>query len=117
MLPGFGAVNVDPPEEFYNLPLVLAYGALEDVLAQLLDERVFPWPKKRDGSHIKRPTLDNMMTASHTHGAPQWVNYTKVNAGRVARNGVAHKGVLLTKPDCLAFIDTVEVELKAWSIL
>ena len=44
MIPGGGAVQMSPSEEFYNLPLVLAYGVLGEALAQMAHEGMFSLP-------------------------------------------------------------------------
>jgi hypothetical protein len=101
-------VNETPPEELYNLPFVLAYAVLDQVLDELVDQGAFPRPSGK-------PTLAAKATASRTH--LPWVNYGSVDAGRIARNEVAHEAKLRGKTECLGFVDDIERELKAWGIL
>ncbi len=37
-------INETPPEELYNLPLVLAYAVLDQVFDALIDQGTFPKP-------------------------------------------------------------------------
>ena len=105
-LPGFGVINETPPKEFYNLPLVLAYAVLDRVLHVLRDQGEFSCKSwmlgaKMDASRNKLP----------------WKDYCLVDKGRNARNDLAHEAKLLSKADCLRFIDAIESELRAWSIV
>jgi len=105
-LPGFGVIVNTPPEEIYNLPLVLAYAVLDRVLNVLRDQGEFScksWKlgAKMDASQNKLP----------------WKDYCLVDKGRDARNELAHDAKLLSKADCLHFIDAIESELRAWSIV
>ena len=101
-------INETPPETFYNLPLLLAYGILDQVLAELIDQGTIQCAKGR-------ALLGDKMTASK--GSLPWRNYVQVETGKAARNALAHEAKLLRKNDCLAYIDAIEVELKAWQVL
>ena len=101
-------INETPPESFFNLPLLLAFGVLDQVLAELIDQGTF----KCKG---KRPLLGAKMAASKNHLL--WQNYDLVERGKDARNDLAHEAKLLVKADCLVFIDAIEDELKAWHVL
>lgn len=101
-------INETPPEAFYSLALLLACGVLDQVLVELRDQGVFHCP----GS---RPQLGMKMVSSQS--ALAWQNYTLVDVGKTARNDLAHKAKLVPTVDCLAFIEAIEVELKAWHIL
>jgi hypothetical protein len=100
-------INETPPEEIYNLPFVLAYAILDQVFDELMSQGTFPKPRgkslaaKMEASYVRLP----------------WVDYSAVEAGRVARNEVAHDAKLRSKTDCVRFIDNIERELKAWGIL
>lgn len=83
---------MDNYKKFCNLPLVFAYEALDDALLQLLPEDVFK-------STNKEPDLHNLMKGSKS--SLPWHNFNEMMQGKVARNKVAHKGVLLNKIDCL----------------
>jgi hypothetical protein len=100
-------VNETPPEEFYNLPLILAFAVLDQVLTELIGQGTIPQPK--------RPLLGARMHASST--VLRWINYALVDSGKTARNNLAHEARLIGKLECLAFIEAIEVELKSWSIL
>jgi hypothetical protein len=109
-VPGVGGdINETPPEEFYNLPFVLAYAVLDQVLDALMDQGTFPTPGGR------RPMLGAKMNASRAH--LPWVDYSAVKTGRIARNKVAHDAKLRGRADCLGFVENVERELKAWGIV
>ena len=105
-LPGFGYISETRPADSYNLPLVLAYAVLDLVLRELRDQGEFT---------CKAWQLGKKMAASQN--ALPWQDYDLVNNGRDARNDLAHQAKLLSKADCLRFIDAVESELKAWSIV
>ena len=106
MIPGAGSITEQRPEDSYNLPLVLAYAVLDRVLRELRDQGDFT---------CKAWQLGKKMAASQN--ALPWQDYDLVNDGRVARNDLAHQAKLLSKADCLRFIDAVESELKAWGIV
>ncbi len=103
---GGSVINETRPEDSYNLPLVLAYAVLDRVLRELRDQGEFT---------CKAWQLGKKMAASQN--ALPWQDYDLVNDGRVARNDLAHQAKLLSKADCLRFIDAVESELKAWGIV
>lgn len=109
LVPGRGFINETPPEEFYNLPLFLAYAVLDEVLSEFLDQGTFVIPKK------KKPLLGDKMIASRPH--LPWQNYDLVEAGKNARNDLAHEAKLLERSKCFSFIGAIESELKAWNIL
>jgi hypothetical protein len=102
-------INETPPDEFYNLPLVLAYSTLDDVLGQFINEGSFP---------CRKPGCfklgEKMESAKH---AIKWLNYALVNQGRDARNGLAHRNTLVAKNDCLRYIEAVGAELKGWGLI
>ena len=106
--PGGGFINETPPEDFYNLPFLLAYAILDQVLDELLDQGAFQ-------CHMKRPLLGDKMFASRE--LIPWRDYDLVNTGRRARNELAHEAKLLPRDQCFAFIDAIEAELKGWGIL
>lgn len=100
-------VNETPPEEFYNLPLILAFAVLDQVLTELINQGEIPKPQ--------RALLGARVLASST--VLQWINYALVDEGKTVRNKLAHEARLIGKLECLAFIEAIEVELKSWSIL
>jgi hypothetical protein len=95
-----------PPDDFYNLPLVLAYCALDDALRQLHIEGVFS---------CTRDTLSGRMKASRAN--LNWENYPLVDEGRCARNKLAHEAVLHSKWVCFKFINDNEDEFRNWALL
>ena len=106
MLPGFGTFTAPSREVYHNLPLVLAYAVLDQVLNELRDQGTFTSQTQKMG---------DKMNASRK--ALPWQDYKSVDDGREARNNLAHEAQLVSKADCLRFIDAIEAELKAWSIL
>src|SRR5258705_973810 len=73
MIPGGSHVSESFPEEFYNLPLVLAYGVLQQALETLADEGVVVVPVRRKQrpraktkKRGKRPSLEDLIRASRT---------------------------------------------------
>ena len=105
---GFGAVYVNetPPESFYNLPLVLAYAILDEVFNALIAQGAFACTSWMIGPKMK---------ASKTK--LPWQNYSLVWKGKIARDKLAHKAILVEKVRCLEFIEAIEVELKAWGVI
>ena len=69
-------INETPPENFYNLPFLLAYAVLDQVLAELIDQGTIHWQKRR-------PLLGDKMAASAN--ALPWQNYALVDIGKTAR--------------------------------
>jgi hypothetical protein len=109
VMPGAGTYCETPPDELFNLPLVLAYGVMDQVLDELILQGTFPNPSGR------KPPLGAKMDASRAH--PSWLDYAQIELGKKARNDVAHEGTLFPKADCLRFIDAIERQLKAWGII
>jgi hypothetical protein len=93
--------------EFYNLPLVLAYSSLDEVLTELAGQGVFTFRA--------RAMLGEKMKASRN--ALPWMDYAEVEAGRIARNAIAHDGELLDREECFRFIAAIQAEFVAWGIL
>jgi len=108
MIPGGAFINETPPESFYNLPFLLAYAILDQVLTELIDQESIQCKQKK-------PLLGDKMAASLN--VLPWQNYTLIEDGKTARNELAHEARLLTKNDCFAYIDAIETELKAWDVL
>lgn len=101
-----GLVSNSTPQEFYNLPFMLAYTVLDEVLEQLKNEGVFSCNTWMLGPKMKK-----------SRNKIPWKNYDLVNSGKGSRNDLAHKAITLNKTDCLKYIDAIETELKAWEIL
>jgi hypothetical protein len=109
VVPGGTVINETPPDDFDNLPFILAYAVLDQVLDALMDQSAFPRPPGR------RPMLGHKMSVSRAH--LPWVDYKLVDEGKDARNRVAHDAALTDKKDCLRYIDGIEGELTSWGIL
>ena len=106
LFPGAGWIQSSTPHKFYNLPFLLAYTILDEVLEQLKNEGVF---------NCNTWMLGPKMEASRN--IIPWKNYNLVNSGREARNDLAHKAITLNKTDCLKYIAAIETELKNWEII
>ena len=90
----------------YNLPLLLAFDVLNQVLMQLRDEGQFSCSRNQlgplvDASKIPLP----------------WLDWQAVRDGVRRRNEVAHDGVLLDSTVCLSEISRIEQQLVAWRII
>jgi hypothetical protein len=107
-IPGGGFINETPPESFFNLPFLLAYGVLDHVLEELVGQGTFQCSKGP-------LSLGNRMFSSVN--AVPWQDFALVDAGKIARNDLAHDAKLLGKMECFRFIDAIEMELKAWRVL
>jgi hypothetical protein len=105
---GAGAVmiNETPLDEHFNLPFVLAFAVLDQVLDELVAQGSFA---------CTRWELGAKMLASK--GPIVWTNYSLVDEGKMARNKLAHEAKLVSKADALRFIRAIEDELRAWRIL
>ena len=106
MSPSGIMINETRPEDSYNLPLILAYAVLDQVLSELRDQGEFT---------CKAWQLGKKMPASQN--ALPWQDYDLVKSGKNARNDLAHEAKLLGKTDCLRFIHAIGFELKAWGIV
>ncbi len=105
-IPGGSFFNELRPGESYNVPLLLAYGALDQVLGQLIAEGRFI---------SKARMLGARMEASRD--VLPWRDYSLVDEGKNRRNDLAHKGKLLSEADCLRYIKAIGAELKAWGVV
>lgn len=108
MIPGGGIIVASSlmPEGFWNLPFLLAYSVLDDVLTILHAQGFF---------ECKSWMLGPKMEASKD--SLPWKDYELVEAGKNARNELAHRAVILSKKDCFRYIDAIEVELTSWGII
>jgi hypothetical protein len=105
-LPGGPFINETPLDEHYNLPFVLAFAVLDQVLDELIAQGLF----KPRGT-----LLGAKMDASR--GALPWQGYDLVWDGKEKRNDLAHEAKLLKKADCLRYVDAIEAELRAWNVI
>lgn len=106
LIPGAGLVSLSPPDRFYNLPFLLAYSVLDEVLTQFVAQHIF---------QCNSWMLGKKMEASRNE--VPWKNFDLINSGKNDRNSLAHGAVLLDKINCTKYIDAIEAELKAWDII
>jgi hypothetical protein len=107
-LVGLMYVLPDKDARYYNLPLLLAFAALEQVLDELIAQGTVPRPKGRQ-------TLQSKMAAAN--GPLQWLDYSHLDGGRVRRNALAHEAVLVGASDCRSLIAAIGAQLLAWGVL
>ena len=102
------AIDETPPDDYFNLPLVLAFSLLDEVLGSLANQGVFALP---------RPNcmLGTKMTCSRS--AISWRDYAALSSGKDARNALAHEGKMLPRAQCLTTIKAIGVELTSWGAL
>ena len=111
-VPRRGVHQRAPPPEIYNLPLVLAYAVLDQVLDELVDQGVIQLPVKK-----KNKLFDKMKASTAPGSALAWQNYQLVDAGRDDRNKVAHEAVLYDRATSVKYVAAIEAELRAWGVL
>jgi hypothetical protein len=97
------------PESFWNLPFLLAYSVLDDVLTILRNEGAYTCSSRESQK------LGLKMEASKSQIT--WQNYDLVSEGKDARNDLAHRAVIWPKEKCFTYIDAIEKELAAWGLL
>ena len=94
------------PDETYNLPFVLAYSVLDNVLSELRDQGDIDCKSWMLG--IKMEASKNTLP---------WKDYNLIWAGKEKRDQLAHASILIDKAECIKYIDAVENELNGWDIL
>ena len=109
MSPSGCYINETPPESFFNLPLILAFGVLDQVLDEFIRQKIVPRPAGRSTQ------LAAKMDAAKS--AITWQNFSHIELGREERNKVAHDGNLLGRATCIIYVKAIEAELSAWHIL
>jgi hypothetical protein len=114
LLPGCGIITESTPDALYNLPFMLAYAVFDEVLSELITQGDFICADK-NGRTMNRPTLGPKMEASKK--VLPWKNFSKIDEGKEKRNSLAHEAKLLSKAECLASVDLIEIELKAWGVI
>ncbi len=87
----------------YNLPLVLAFSLLDEVLSERQQSGDFPSTTNQIGAR---------MFASKE--ILPWVDFCLVDEGRNARNDLAHKGQMVTEANCRIYVAAIEQELIVW---
>ena len=106
IVPGTGYVSLQIPKEHFNLPFILAYSLLDEVLSEMRNNNVFT---------CSTWMLGAKMNASQT--ILPWVDYDVINDGKDKRNDLAHNGVLLSQEECNKYISAIGIELKCWGSL
>lgn len=104
-LPGY-RVQMPRDDESFNLPLVLGYALLEQVLDTLRGQGVFSCTSWK---------LEKNMAASRD--LLPWQDYATVDAGRVARNDLAHRAALIPKNQCHLYVNAIGNEFRAWGLI
>ena len=87
----------------YNLPMLLAFDVLKNVLKAARDEGMVVWPTGK--------LMDSAKTAL------TWNDWGKLHAGVRRRNEIAHDGILFDSSECLKDIANVQEQLVAWAII
>jgi hypothetical protein len=109
MVPGGSFVCETPPGNYFNLPFVLAYGVLDEVLKELILQGAVPRP---GGSRVFLG--DRMQVAA---SALSWIDFISLDQGRMKRNNVAHKGVLLDGKECIFYVEAIQREFEHWRLI
>jgi hypothetical protein len=90
----------------YNLPFLLAFDLLKQVLMQESDEDKFTG---------FLPELGDLMDSAKT--SLTWVNWQCLREGVKRQNEVAHSGKLFGDIQCLQDIAYIESQLASWGII
>lgn len=90
----------------YNLPLLLAFDVLGQVLTVLRDQ----------GSFVCRSGHLGPLVDAAKPGLT-WVDWQKIRDGVRRRNEVAHDGILHDAKSCNADIEAVSNQLVAWGVI
>ena len=88
----------------YNLPMLLAFDVLKNVVQAARDEGTVVWPRD-----------SKLWVGSKT--ALLWNDWDELMAGVGRRNEIAHDGKLLDSSECLKDIANVREQLVAWAII
>lgn len=97
--PSFGNI-------LYNLPLVLAFDVLTQVLLLARDEDRFT---------KSQPELPDLMDSAKT--SLPWIDWQLLRDGVRLRNEVRHNGKLFGDIQCVRYIADIEAQLVAWGII
>ena len=90
----------------YNLPLLLAFDVLKQVLLQARDDGRFT---------CSLGQLRNLMDSAKV--ALPWIDWESLREGVRRRNEVAHDGMFFESTQCLDDIANIEAQLVAWGII
>ena len=90
----------------YNLPLLLAFDVLKQVLVQARDEKSFTCSGSRLGA-LMDSAKDSL----------PWIDWNGLREGVRRRNEVAHDGKLFVSAQAIQDFESVEAQLVAWGII
>ena len=90
----------------YNLPMLLAFDVLAQVLRAARDEGTFVSRGDKPGK-----LMDSAKTAL------TWNDWGELKDGVLRRNEIAHDGKLFDSSQCLKDITKVQEQLVAWAII
>lgn len=90
----------------YNLPLLLAFDVLKQVLLQAREDGRFTCSRGQLG-----PLMDSAKVAL------PWIDWESLREGVRRRNEVAHDGELFESTQCLQDIANIEAQLVAWNVI
>lgn len=90
----------------YNLPMLLAFDVLRQVLCAARDEGCFS---------CRSDHLGKLM--EDAKGAISWVDWDRLRAGVRRRNEIAHDGTLFTSDQCIGDIESIREQCVAWGII
>lgn len=90
----------------YNLPLLLAFDVMKQVLLQARDDGMFTCSQRQ---------LGNLMDCAKA--VLPWISWNSLREGVRRRNEVAHDGKLFESTECLQDINNIEAQLIAWGII
>ena len=88
----------------YNLPVLLAFDVLKDVVQSVRDEGKLVWPPKSKFWDAAQSALP-------------WNDWNELKAVRDRRNEIAHDGKLFGCSECSKDIAYIQEQLVAWSII
>jgi hypothetical protein len=90
----------------YNLPLLLAFDVLKQVLLQAREEGQFI---------SSQPQLSDLMDSAKT--SLTWIDWQRLHEAVKRRSEVSHDGRLFGDVQCLQYLADIEIQLHAWGII
>ncbi len=99
------------PDESYNLLLVLAYSALDELLSQCILEGMFTSSQPNNRFQNLGTKMDDSKNDLN------WIDYQSVYDGKEIRNNLAHQSELANKEECLKYVEAIRREFIGWGIL
>ena len=101
-----GVMAIKLRDVVYNLPMLLAFDVLRQVLLAAHKEGQF---------RCRRRQLGDLMDSAKT--TLTWKDWDELRAGVRRRNEIAHEGKLFDNTECLKDIMNVQEQLVAWGII